>query len=73
MTVWEYRNSLDLERLYKSGTICWTVVRNQEIYNKFNALVMVYADRNQAIKRMPSYGIHQRMIYYIIKELERVI
>ena len=71
MTIWEFRNTLDLEKLVKTGTICWTISRNQDIYAKFNALVLIFADRDQAMKRMPSYGIGKRMIYYIIKELEK--
>ena len=73
MTIWQFRNTLDLEILYKSGTISCTIYRNQEIYSKFDSLIRAGVDPIEAKRRLTNYGICRRMINYILKELEKEI
>jgi hypothetical protein len=74
MTIFEYRQTLDLQKLVTTGTISINVHRNQELYMKYAAYKAAGLGTCKAIEALRSQKyfrkITTRTIYFIIKELE---
>lgn len=77
MTRFEYRQSLDLQALVKSATIGINVLRNQELYTKYQVLRLMGCTKTQAIYevRTQKYfkALTPRTVYMIIRDLETEI
>jgi hypothetical protein len=74
MTIFEYRQTLDLDKLTKSATIPINVHRNQELYMKYQAFRVQGMIKTEAIRQVRTMKyfrvLTERTIYLIIKELE---
>jgi hypothetical protein len=77
MNRFEFRQSLDLPALAKSATIGINVLRNQELYTKYQALRMMGCTKTQAIYevRTQKYfrALTPRTVYMIVRDLETEI
>jgi hypothetical protein len=74
MTVFEYRNNLQLHDLYMTGTIGFQIIRNQEIYLKYLTFRSSGMKKTEAVREIIARKYHckltQKTIFSLIKQLE---
>jgi hypothetical protein len=77
MNIFEYRQTLNLIELVNTGTIGCNILRNQELYSKYDALRKSGLIKTRAIEQVRTQkyfrALTPRTVYMIIRELETEI